>query len=36
MQGANKERWMELAEQAAVEEDPEKLIVLVRELNDIL
>jgi hypothetical protein len=36
VQGAKKERWMELAEQAAVEEDPEKLLVLIRELNDLL
>ena len=36
MQGAKKERWMELAEQAAMEKDPEKLLILIRELNDLL
>jgi hypothetical protein len=36
MQGQKRERWMELAAQAAVEQDPKKLIDLVRELNDLL
>jgi hypothetical protein len=36
MQGANKERWMELCEQAAVEQDGEKLLKLVEQINDIL
>jgi hypothetical protein len=31
-----KERWMELCRQAAVEQDPEKLLVLVKEINDLL
>jgi hypothetical protein len=34
--GKNKERWRELCEQAAVEQDPEKLLELVREINDLL
>jgi len=36
MQGATKERWMELCEQASVEKDPDKLMQLVQEINDIL
>ena len=36
MQGPTKERWMQLCEQAAIEQDPEKLLALVREINDIL
>ena len=32
----NKERWMELCEQAAIEKDPKKLLALVREINDLL
>lgn len=34
--GKNKERWMEVCEQAATEHDPEKLAELVHELNDLL
>lgn len=30
------ERWMELCKQAAVEQDPEKLMELVREINELL
>jgi len=33
---ANKERWRELCEQAAVEQDPEKLLELTRQINDLL
>jgi hypothetical protein len=36
MQGEKKERWMELCAQAAVEQDPEKLMALVREINSLL
>jgi hypothetical protein len=33
---ATKERWVELAELATNEQDPRKLMVLVRELNQVL
>ncbi len=36
MQGKTKERWEELCEQAAIEQDPKKLLVLIREINDLL
>ena len=36
MQGEKKERWMELCAQAAVEQDPKKLMELVREINALL
>lgn len=36
MQGDKKERWMELCAQAAVEQDPVKLMQLVREINSLL
>ena len=36
MKGPTKERWVELAEQAAVEQDPDKLMMLIREINDLL
>jgi hypothetical protein len=32
----DKEHWQELCEQAAVEQDSEKLIQLVREINRLL
>jgi hypothetical protein len=32
----NKERWRELCEQAAVEQDPKKLLELTRQINDFL
>jgi len=32
----NREWWMELAELAANEQDPEKLIALVSEMNQLL
>ena len=32
----NKERWQELCELAAVEQDSEKLLVLVQEINRLL
>jgi hypothetical protein len=36
MQGNVKEEWMQLCEQAAVEQDAEKLIALVTEINRML
>jgi hypothetical protein len=36
MQGPNKERWKELCEQAAVEQDSEKLMDLIKEINRLL
>jgi hypothetical protein len=36
MQGADKERWKVLAEQAAVEHDPVKLMALVKEIDELL
>ncbi len=30
------ERWMELCKQAAVEQDPQKLMAFVKEINDLL
>jgi hypothetical protein len=36
LQGKNRERWMELCEQAAIEQDPEKLMQLVKQINDML
>jgi hypothetical protein len=36
MQGKTKERWMELCEQAAVEQDREKLLLLSQEINRLL
>ena len=32
----NRERWMELCEQASTEEDPDKLLALVQEINRLL
>jgi hypothetical protein len=32
----NPEAWLELCAQAAVEKDPDKLLVLVREINRLL
>jgi hypothetical protein len=36
MQGETGERWKLLCELAAKEQDPAKLIELVREINDLL
>lgn len=36
MQGETKERWMHLCELAAIEQNPEKLMQLVREINRLL
>jgi hypothetical protein len=36
MKDAARERWLELAELAADEQDPQRLIELVREINLLL
>ena len=36
MQGATKERWLQLCELAAVEQDSEKLAALIEEINRLL
>ena len=36
MQGRTKDRWLELCEQAAVEQDSEKLMELIEEINRML
>jgi len=36
MRGENKERWLEICEKAAVEQDPEKLLILMQEINRLL
>ena len=36
MQGYAKERWVELCEQAAVEQDSKKLLKLVQEIDRLL
>jgi hypothetical protein len=36
MQGKSKELWKQFCEQAAVEQDPDKLIRLVAEINRML
>jgi hypothetical protein len=36
MRGPTKERWFQLCQQAAVEQDPVKLLELITEINDIL
>ena len=36
MTGETRERWMLLAEQAATEQDPDKLLKIVTELNQLL
>jgi hypothetical protein len=32
----NNPRWMELSALAAAEEDPEKMLALIKEINDLL
>jgi hypothetical protein len=32
----NREKWMELCEQAATEQDPEKLMELISQINRLL
>jgi hypothetical protein len=34
--GKNKERWRELCEQAAAEQDPKKMLELIKEINRLL
>jgi hypothetical protein len=36
MQGEKKERWMELCDQAANEQDADKLLELVSQINELL
>jgi hypothetical protein len=36
MKGPVKERWLELTEQAADEQDPEKFMLLIKEINSLL
>jgi hypothetical protein len=36
MIGKNKERWEELCSLAATERDPEKLLMLIIEINNLL
>jgi hypothetical protein len=36
MQGKARERWQELCEQAANEQDPKKILELVEEINRLL
>jgi hypothetical protein len=36
MQGETKQKWMTLCEQAAAEQDPQKLLDLVQQINDLL
>jgi hypothetical protein len=36
MRGEKKEEWMALCEQAATEQDPEKLMALVEEIDRLL
>jgi hypothetical protein len=36
MQGPTKERWQELCKLAAVEQDPSKMLELIREINALL
>jgi hypothetical protein len=36
MKGQTGERWRQLCEQAAVEQDPEKLLKLTQEINRLL
>jgi hypothetical protein len=36
MQGKTRERWQELCEQAAQEQDPARMLKLVEEINRLL
>lgn len=36
MQGEVKERWLQLCKQAAAEQDPHRLLLLVEEINRLL
>jgi hypothetical protein len=36
MQGEANERWMQLCQRATTEQDPEQLLELIREINNLL
>ena len=36
MQGETKECWEQLCQQAAIEQDPERLMSLIKEINELL
>lgn len=36
MQGETKRTWQKLCEQAATEQDPERLMALIEEINELL
>jgi hypothetical protein len=36
MQGETKERWKVLCEQATTEQDPQKLLALLKEIDELL
>jgi len=36
MQDASREHWMKLCELAAAEQDPQQLLKLIKEINDLL
>lgn len=36
LENENKERWRELCKRASVEQDPDKFISIIRELNEVL
>ena len=36
MQGPNREKWEQLCSEAAVEQDPQKLLQLIEEINRLL
>jgi hypothetical protein len=36
LQGEKREIWMHLCEQAAVEQDPDKLMDLIKQINQLL
>ena len=36
MDGQTRERWLDLCQQATIEQDSKKLLALVQEINDIL
>jgi hypothetical protein len=36
VEGPNAERWRELCAQVAVEKDPDKLLVMIKEINRLL
>ena len=36
MQGDANDRWIQLCQRASVEQDPDTLLVLIREINNLL